>query len=163
MKVNGWELYQHPLFKHQYEKLVSDVERIRKQNPTGSENHKKVKLLAKITNLISTEIPADPTHDKYNQGNTLGPAFRQWKRAKFGRYRLFFRCIRTTMPDGKELKVIVYAWVNDEDTLRKDGDKNDPYALFARGLARGEPPDSVDSLIEESAHLNVETTEEVTD
>ena len=38
-------------------------------------------------------------------------------------------------------KVIVYAWVNDQRTLRSSGSKTDPYAVFARMLARENPPD----------------------
>lgn len=57
-------------------------------------------------------VPDDPTRDDYRQGNTLEPAHRHWRRAKIGRrFRLFFRY------DSKA-KVIVYAWVNDEQTLR---------------------------------------------
>ena len=43
----------------------------------------------------------------------LGPGNRHWFRAKFhGRYRLFFR-----FSAGQ--KIIIYAWVNDEQSLRK--------------------------------------------
>ena len=56
----------------------------------------------------------------------MGSAYRHWRRAKLGRrYRLFFRY------DSKA-KVIVYAWVNDEQTLRSAGSKSDPYAVFER-------------------------------
>jgi toxin YhaV len=37
--------------------------------------------------------------------------------------------------------------MNDEGTLRKAGDRNDPYALFERGLRSGNPPDSWDELM----------------
>ncbi|WP_425312801.1 type II toxin-antitoxin system YhaV family toxin [Photorhabdus heterorhabditis] len=33
-------------------------------------------------------------------------------------------------------KVIVYAWVNDEETLRSEGSKSDPYAIFGKMLGR---------------------------
>jgi len=108
-------------------------------------------LLAKITTLIIEEIPADPGHDRWNQGSTLGKEHRHWKRAKFGRYRLFFRYLGTN-----DKKAIVYAWVNDEKTLRTDGDKNDPYAIFARGLKRGEPPNSFEALLKESADIDID-------
>jgi len=44
-------------------------------------------------------------------------------------------------------KVIVYAWVNDENTLRSAGSKSDPYAVFEKMLGRGNPPDDWDALI----------------
>ena len=48
-------------------------------------------------------VPADPGRDEFRQGNTLGTAYRHWRRAKIGRrFRLFFRY------DSRS-KVIVYA------------------------------------------------------
>lgn len=157
MEVNGWRLFQHPLFKVQYEKLLNEADKIRMQQPDTYQNHQTVKLLARITELITKDIPDDPSHERWNQGNTLGTDYRHWKRARFGkarRYRLFFRYDAKTkeVPPGKG-KAIVYAWVNDEQTLRKEGDRNDPYAIFARGLDRGEPPDSFDALMKESEEV----------
>jgi hypothetical protein len=43
--------------------------------------------------------------------------------------------------------VIIYAWVNNENTLRKDGDKNDPYVMFAKGLNKGDPPTDLPELL----------------
>lgn len=154
MEVNGWRLFNHPLFQKQFEKLLSDAERIQKEHPDTFANHKTVKLLKRITDLIAKEIPEDPAHTKFNQGNTLGATYRHWKRAKFGRYRLFFRFDARTSEKG-EGKAIIYAWVNDDKTLRKAGDKNDPYALFARGLQQGKPPDSLEQLMIEANELDI--------
>ncbi|EJT85840.1 hypothetical protein PPS11_04395 [Pseudomonas putida S11] len=55
------------------------------------------------------------------------------------RFRLFFRY------DSRS-KVIVYAWVNDENTLRSAGSKSDPYAVFEKMPGRGNPPDDWDAL-----------------
>jgi toxin YhaV len=79
---------------------------------------------------------------KLRQGNTLGKEHRHWFRAKFGggRFRLFFRA------DSKA-KVIVYAWVNDRDTLRKAGASTDPYAVFAKMVTSGNPPDDWPALL----------------
>ena len=150
MEVNGWKLFQHPLFQHQFLKLLQQSEWIKAHRTDDYQHHKTVKLLAKITDLISKEIPDNPGHERFNQEDTLGTQFRHWKRAKFGRYRLFFRYQKKTKGDGSAEKAIVYAWINDDDTLLKSGDRNDPYALFAAGLKRGKPPDSFDSLLRES-------------
>lgn len=160
MEVNGWKLFQHPLFQHQYDKLLQQAEWIKTHRPGDFQQHKTIKLLAKITDLISKEIPDNPGHERFNQGNTLGTQFRHWKRAKFGRFRLFFRYQKKTKADGTEAKTIVYAWINDEDALRKAGDKNDPYALFAAGLRRGEPPDSFAALLQESIRLQQAESDE---
>jgi toxin YhaV len=60
------------------------------------------------------------------------------------RCRLFFRFA------SKPVKLIVYVWFNDEDTLRKTGSKTDVYETFRRMLARGKVPDSIDHLLRES-------------
>ncbi|MGX1321805.1 hypothetical protein AB7M17_005258 [Bradyrhizobium sp. USDA 377] len=44
------------------------------------------------------------------------------------------------------LKVIIFSWVNDEQTLRTRGAKSDAYAVFKRMLDDGNPPDSWDVL-----------------
>ena len=87
-------------------------------------------------------IPRDPLSPKFRQGNTLGKERRYWFRAKFAgnRFRLFFRA-------DSQACVIVYAWVNDRDTLRKAGAGTDPYAVFIRMLARGNPPDDWPALL----------------
>jgi toxin YhaV len=41
---------------------------------------------------------------------------------------------------------IIFAWINDEHTLRAAGSKNDPYAVFKRMLMRGNPPDNWNAL-----------------
>ena len=50
------------------------------------------------------------------------------------RFRLFYRA------DSRS-KVIIHAWVNDRDTLRKAGSGTDSYAVFARMLANDNPLD----------------------
>ena len=47
--------------------------------------------------------------------------------------------------------MIIYAWVNDENTLRKAGSRNDPYDVFARLLRKGDPPDDWNALLREAA------------
>ena len=69
--------------------------------------------------LSMLEIANDPTSDKYLLGNTMGKEHRDWRRSKQylpNRYRLFFKYF------SKEFE-IYYAWLNDENTLRKDGEK----------------------------------------
>lgn len=99
--------------------------------------------LLRDSGLPGHDVPAevDPARDEFRQGNTLGPAYRHWRRAKIGRwFRLFFRY------DSKA-KVIVYAWGNDEQTLRSAGSKSDPYAVFEKMLGRGNPPDDWNALM----------------
>ena len=133
---HGWRLHAHPLFLDQLERLLAAVERAKRSNPEGWQSKADARLLAALKALLLDRIPRDPLAPGFRQGNTLGPAHRHWFRAKFGgnRFRLFFRA-------DSRARVIVYAWVNDRDTLRKAGAGSDPYAVFAGMLAGGNPPD----------------------
>ena len=86
-------------------------------------------------------VPQDPSRDEFRQGNTPGPRYRHWRRAGIGRrFRLFFRY-------DARAKVIAFAWVIDQSTLRSSRRRTDPYKVFAKMLARENPPDDRASLI----------------
>lgn len=144
MQVNGWELFAHPLLLDQLEKLMAAVEKAkaRAKGPADYKSTANLKLLAALYELMLVTIPADPTRPEYRQGNTLGDDYKHWFRAKFGgqRFRLFFRY------DSKA-KVIIYAWVNDEDSKRTYGSRMDAYAVFKKMLDKGNPPDDWDALL----------------
>jgi toxin YhaV len=147
MIVNGWRLYLHPLFDQQLEQLTSKVEALAAKDPSGYKEHAATKLLAAIHRQILKIIPANPNAAEFRQGNTLGADNRHWFRAKFNRrYRLFFRF-------STEAKVIIYAWVNDERTLRKAGSKTDPYRVFRDLLESGDPPSSMEQLLARSKEM----------
>jgi toxin YhaV len=134
LERHGWQLYAHPLFLDQLERLLASVERARRSDPDGWQDKTDARLLAALTSLVLDRIPRAPLSPEFRQGNTLGKDRRHWFQAKFGgnRFRLFFRA-------DSQAHVIVYAWVNDRDTLRKAGAGTDPYAVFARMLANGNP------------------------
>jgi toxin YhaV len=96
-----------------------------------------------LRDIVLKEIPNNPASEAYRQGRTLGGANRNWQRAKFHqRFRLFFRF-------SSKHRVIIYAWLNDEDTLRMSGARTDPYVVFRAMLSRGEPPSDWDALLDE--------------
>lgn len=146
--VNGWTLYAHPLFTEQVEDLRSRVEALRKKHPDSYRQKKDAKILAAIYKLALEEIPANPEDPRYRQGKTLGGKYKHWFRAKFyQQYRLFFR-YHIDDRGGKPLKVIIYAWVNDDSTKRAYGSKTDAYEVFRKMLEDGNPPDNWDTLSE---------------
>ena len=49
-------------------------------------------------------------------------------------------------------KVIVLAWVNDDDTKRAYESSDDAYRVFRKMLASGHPPDDWDQLLDEAKH-----------
>ena len=147
MEVNGWRLFQYPLFENQLNTLTETVEQLSITQPDTYRDHPKTKLLATIHRYITESIPRNPNSSEFRQGDALGPDNRHWFRAKFHqRYRLFFRF------STKE-KVIVYVWVNDEFTLRKAGSKTDAYAVFKSMLNAGNLPHTFEALLKHSKEI----------
>lgn len=141
MQRHGWILLFHECIVEQLQKLHAAAERAQRNDPSGFEMNANVKLFRALSQLILETVPSDPGRDEYRQGNTLGTAHRHWRRAKIGRrFRLFFRY------DSRS-KTIVFAWVNDEQTLRSAGSKSDPYAVFGKMLEKGNPPDDWGQLV----------------
>ncbi len=140
---NGWRLYQHPAFREQFDALVTEVEHLAGTlHGTEYEEHPKVRFLARVRKIVLDDVPSDPASKSYEQGNTLGPQRRYWRRAKFNqRFRIFFRF-------HSKSRIIVYAWMNDEKTMRARGARNDVYAVFEQRLKSGDPPDDWDDLLE---------------
>jgi toxin YhaV len=145
IEANGWKIYAHSLFIDQFEALLEHVEQLRAADPKGYRERRKTKLLAAILKMAFEIIPRNPADRMFLQGDTLGSSHRHWRRGRFfgGRYRLFFRYSGLA-------KVIVLAWVNDEETLRTYGSKTDAYAVFKTMLEKNRPPDDWDALLKEA-------------
>jgi toxin YhaV len=142
--VNSWTIYAHPLFLNQVAALIRQVERLKRKDPKGYSKKNSTKRLAAIAKLAFEVIPQDPARTEYRQGNTLGEDHKHWFRAKFfQQYRLFFRYHAAT-------KLIVYAWVNDEDTKRVYESGDDAYRIFRKMLEGGQPPNDWDRLLAEA-------------
>lgn len=141
--IHGWTIFAHPLFLAQLEALTQQVEAFKQQDPVGYVKKNAAKRLAAVIKLAFDVIPQDPTRLEYRQGNSLGEEHKHWFRAKFfQQYRLFFRYHVSS-------KVIVFAWVNDEDTKRAYGSSDDAYRVFRKMLESGHPPDDWNKLLAE--------------
>jgi len=150
MEVNGWRLFQYVLFENQLNKLTEAVGQLSISQPDTYKEHPKTNLLATIHRYVMESIPRNPNAPEFRQGDTLGPDNRHWFRAKFHqRYRLFFRF-------STKDRVIVYAWVNDEFTLRKAGSKTDAYAVFKSMLTAGDPPRTLEALLKRAKEMRGE-------
>lgn len=144
---NGWTLLQWPAFGDRWRALATEVERLRANDPAGYRNHQATRFLALLFKKVMHDIPSDPGAKQFRQGKTMGASYIHWRRAKFGgRFRLFFRY-------NTRAKVIIYAWLNDETTLRKTGSRTDVYSVFRDMLQIGEPPTDWDALIDACASL----------
>ena len=152
LQRHGWRLCAHPQLLGQMEKLTASIERAKAADPEGWRRKTDAKVFTAVQALVMDRIPRDPMSPAFRQGNTLGTAHRHWLRARFGgnRFRLFFRA-------DSAARVIVFAWVNDRDTLRKAGASSDPYAVFAGMLAKGNPPDSWEELLTIATDTAAET------
>lgn len=144
--IHGWVLFAHPVFLDQVDTLITQVEALRQKDPVGYKNKNSTKRLAAIKALVFDIIPQNPTRPEFRLGGALGEAHKHWFRAKFfQQYRLFFRYHQAA-------RIIVYGWVNDEDTKRAYVRADDAYRVFCTMLANGHPPDDWESLKQESQH-----------
>jgi toxin YhaV len=142
--VNGWTLFAHPIFLDQLEALTAQVEALKRKDRAGYVKKNAAKRLAAIAKLAVEVIPQDPARPEYRQGNTLGDENKHWFRARFfQQHRLFFRF-------HAQAKVIVFAWVNDEGTLRAYESADDAYRVFRRMLDSGRPPSDWGQLLAEA-------------
>lgn len=142
--INDWTIFAHDMFLQQLEILINQVEGLCDKDPTCYRQKNATKRLAAMAKLAFEVIPQNPSRAEYQQGATLGNNHKHWFRAKFfQQYRLFFRYHQGN-------RIIVYAWVNDENSKRDYESSDDAYRLFKKMLANGRPPDDWASLLKES-------------
>ena len=142
--VNGWTLFAHPIYLDQLDALTTQVEALKRKDPAGYVRKNAAKRLAAIARLAFEVIPQDPARPEYRQGNTLGDEHKHWFRARFfQQYRLFFRF-------HAQARVIVFAWVNDENTKRAYESADEAYRVFRRMLDSGRPPSDWSQLLAEA-------------
>ncbi|MDR3383093.1 type II toxin-antitoxin system YhaV family toxin [Cupriavidus basilensis] len=98
-----------------------------------------------LTQQVEALKQRDPAgYVKKSASNLAGGDHKHWFRAKFfQQYRLFFRY-------HAQSKVIVFAWVNDEDTKRAFESSDDAYRVFRKMLENGHPPDDWHQLLAEA-------------
>lgn len=99
------------------------------------QRHETVKLAARVRRA-ELEILEDPNRPEYLLRDELRK-FRRYKRG-LSRYRIIF-CFSNDPP------IVVFLYLNTEDSLRKEGARSDPYeefkALLRRGAVSGDPAD----------------------
>ena len=142
-KANGWILLAHPLFLDQLERLTAKAS---EEVSSGSREGPATKLLAHVLDLMFEKVPQNPGGGAYRHGGALGGGNREWFRAKTGngRFRLFYRF-------STRAEVIIYAWLNDERSLRTYGSSTDAYSVFTRMLEEGSPPTAWAALYAEAS------------
>lgn len=141
LQCNGWKIYHYPLFAEDYKKLELRVVKLRKKLPDSEFRvHSTVKLYAAVVKAIEEKIPVDPFALSFRLSGTLQDYCRVKKMGIPDRYRLFFRAF-------EEDKIIVILWLG---FPRRQGHKKDCYAVFSKMVSRGQFPETVNDLVEES-------------
>ncbi len=142
--TGDWVFFAHDMFLDQVEALVTQVQALRAREPHAWRQKNAAKRLAAIVHLAFDDIPQDPTRPEFRLGGALGNEHIHWFRAKFfQQYRLFFRYHAAA-------RVIVLAWVNDEQSLRAYDKNSDAYAVFRKMLHKGRPPDDWSLLLRQA-------------
>jgi toxin YhaV len=143
-----WSSLIHPVFElelNNYEQLAANAQSKVGQDWVKTKAGKKFLVLNKQVREL---IPNNLSNQGYRLGDALGNSYTHWFRAKFlQQYRIFFRY-------SSRSNVIVYAWVNNDDSLRTYESKTDAYQVFRKMLESGRVPNSWDELVAESKKLN---------
>lgn len=147
--INGWRIYYFPFFQTRLNQLEQEVQELQQKSPNTYQRHPTTKLLASVNKVITQQVPADPKHADFMLGKTLGDQYTAFRRVKKGipaRYRLFFRFT-------SEAISIIYVWLNDENTLRKEGSKTDVYFVFKKLIERGTVPIDMGEILKQSSEI----------
>jgi toxin YhaV len=141
--IGGWRFLAWPAFDMRWTALIRAVTKQRAAEPDRAPSSPEAKLLAALVHVLRDRVARDPNAKDFRLRKDLGA----WRRVKFlGRLRLFYRF-------SSRHRIIVLAWLNDENTLRKEGSSTDPYVVFSRMLSSGEIPSDWDALVAGSKAL----------
>jgi toxin YhaV len=114
----------HKFYAEKVERLKKEIQKL-KDSLDGQSflEHPDVKFAARLREATKKIIPENPDKKEYQLHGSL----KKYRRYKQGlqRYRLFFAF-------SSKPPIILYLYVNDKSSLRKDGDKNDPYEIFTK-------------------------------
>jgi len=130
--INGWQVLALPRFSERYAALRREAQRLKDQvSPQEYVRHPAVKLAGAVHRLITQIVPDNPNAPDFRLRGELSTFRRAKGHGLPQRYRLFWIF-------SERNKTIIFLYLNDEETLRKEGAGSDPYAVFARLVARGE-------------------------
>lgn len=145
--INGWRIFAHECLLLQIEKVGGSVAWMVSSGETTKIHRNRQQFLKALKRVMREVVPAAPGSPEHRLGHTLGQESTHWFRVKFlNQMRLFYRFDSAS-------KIIVYAWVNGEDTLRAYGSKSDAYTVFKKMLDRGNPPSTFEELLQQSREL----------
>jgi toxin YhaV len=116
----------HAAFEMALDELIAAVAKEKERDPENYKKAPSAKFLATIYKAIKDDVPDQPEHPAYYQGETRGYPYCDWRRARVGdQHRLFFKV-------PKESNYIIYAWVNSEVSLAKYRSHIEAYREFRK-------------------------------
>ena len=126
---NNYLLKTHEIFFQRTLALNHEIKTLsEKLSHEELKQHDTVKLAKRVYTATLEIIPQNPNDPSYYLKDDL-KKYRRYKQG-LGRYRLFFAF--SNMP-----KIILYLYLNDRTSLRKEGDRNDPYERFKSFVRQG--------------------------
>lgn len=145
--INGWRIFVHQDLEAQISKIGKSVAGDLIAGEVTEMQGPRQKFLKAMGRAMREVIPARPGAAEHRLGRALGNQPEVWFRVKFlQQYRLFYRY------DSVQ-KIILYVWVNDQESLRAYGSKTDAYAVFKKMLDSGNPPSSFSELLQQSREI----------
>jgi mRNA-degrading endonuclease RelE of RelBE toxin-antitoxin system len=127
--MSEYVLKVHAFYYQPRVELTDQVRELRqKLRDADYYRHPVVKFARRVREADKTIIPQNPDRPEYRLRGDL----KKYRRYKQGlkRYRLFF-CFANHPP------IILYLYLTDDKSLRKQKDKNDPYQKFRTFVSRG--------------------------
>ena len=145
---NGWSIFFGEIFARQWIGFRARTRELKGSLPADQfAAHPDVKLFAALVAIVHEVVPQDPSAKEFRLGKSLG-SHADWRRVKRhglpNRWRLFFRFSSVE-------KVIVFVWLNDDATVRKEGAQTDVYKVFKAMLDAGQPPSDLDELLRKAS------------
>jgi len=111
----GWTLLRWDAFATSWDALVAEVVRLEGQDPDGYRDHPSTKFLKRLADVALTEIPSDPSHERYQLGTALGSDAKFWRRAKNDPCTVFRSMLVRGKPPSswQELREACAEWPSD--------------------------------------------------
>jgi toxin YhaV len=140
LNAHGWTILFYTDFRIQWETLTDRAIKLKfRLSPEDFVCHPDVKLLKAIDAGMRDKVALDPFASHFALRKPLQKYGRLKKMGLPQRYRLFFRAF-------DDQKVIVILWLG---FPRKEGDRQDCYAVFSKMVANGKLPQSYEALLAE--------------
>jgi toxin YhaV len=130
-RFNGWRVLFNEPFTTAYGDLSAKSRKLKSSLGTKEfQQHPDVKLFSALYRVIYEVVPDNPSHPDFRLEGQL----RKFRRVKGkglpARLRLFFIFMQST-------NTMIFLYINDRRSLRKEGDSKDPYERFSRLVQQG--------------------------